>query len=151
MMNEQEYMQSRVDDQIQWYGARSAQAQRAYRLLQVFQIAGAAMVPFLSSYADRLSFIPVALGALGVLLALAGGLLALYQFHERWVEYRSTCEALKKEKYLYLTRSDPYDADSPFQLFVRRVEGLISRETATWAKANRPAKAQKAAASDSQA
>jgi hypothetical protein len=145
-MNEQEYLQSRVDHQIKWYEAKSAKAQRSYKTLQIFQIAGAAFIPFLSSYSDRLAYVPAVLGILGVLLALAGGLLALYQFHERWVEYRATCEALKQEKYLFLTRTEPYDGENALRVFVKRVEGLISHETTTWAQ--NTAKTQEAAAQD---
>jgi hypothetical protein len=147
-MNEQEYLQSRVDTQIHWYDAKSLRAQRAYKRLQVFQIAGAALVPFLAGYASQSTYIPVVLGALGVLLAMAGGFLALYQFQERWLEYRATCESLKQEKYLFLTRTEPYDAENPFQLFVKQAESLISRENSNWAQSVRAAKAQEATDSE---
>jgi len=38
----------------------------------------------------------------------AGGTQHLYQFHEHWVVYRSTAEALKHERYLHLAEATPY-------------------------------------------
>lgn len=32
----------------------------------------------------------------------------LYQLQEDWISYRSTAEALKHERYLYLARAGPY-------------------------------------------
>jgi hypothetical protein len=147
-VNEQEYLKSRVDDQIDWYNAKSLSAHRAYKSLQIFQIAGAALVPFLASYAGSVASIPIVLGVLGVLLAVAGGLLALFQYQERWIEYRTTCESLKQERYLFLTRTEPYNGENSLQTFVKQVEGLISRETSAWAQTARTVKAPEAAASD---
>jgi hypothetical protein len=148
VVNEQEYLQSRVDAQINWYDAKSAQAQRAYKRLQVFQIVGAALVPFLAGYTGSSAFIQVVLGFLGVLLAVAGGLLGLYQFQERWLEYRTTTESLKHEKYLFLTRTEPYDGPHPLQFLVQRVESLISRESGSWSKNMRAGKAREATSLD---
>jgi hypothetical protein len=49
------------------------------------------------------------------------------------VSYRSTCEWLEHEKYLYLAGAGPYaDATNPARLLATRVEGLISQEHASW-------------------
>ena len=45
-----------------------------------------------------------------------------------FVAYRTTCESLRHEKYLYLTCSEPYNIKEPFSLLVNRVETLISKE-----------------------
>jgi hypothetical protein len=48
--------------------------------------------------------------------------------------YRSTCEALKHERYLYLAKAGPYAAATePRVLLAERVEGLVSQEHAKWA------------------
>jgi hypothetical protein len=43
-----------------------------------------------------------------------------------------TCEALKHEKYLFLTGAEPYNAGEPFPLFVKNAENLMSREQQGW-------------------
>jgi hypothetical protein len=42
---------------------------------------------------------------LGVLITVLEGLLHLNQYQQNWINYRSTCEALKHEKYIYLGKA----------------------------------------------
>lgn len=74
-------------------------------------------------------------GLIGVGIAIITASLGLYQFEQNWIEYRTTCESLKKEKYLFLTKTEPYDAvDENLALLVRRVEMLVSKENTNWAQ-----------------
>jgi hypothetical protein len=57
----------------------------------------------------------------------------LYQLQEHWISYRSTAEALKHERYLYLARAGPYVGEDWHRLLAERIEGLISQEHAKWA------------------
>ena len=66
-------------------------------------------------------------------------MLGLFQYQELWTGYRTTCEALKQEKYLFLTRTEPYDEIEPFPLFVQRIENLISTEHSNWIQRMRAA------------
>jgi len=70
----------------------------------------------------------------GAIIAIVSGVLGLYKFQENWLEFRTTAESLKHEKYLYLTNSEPYNADEPLNLLVSRVETLISKENTNWAQ-----------------
>ena len=56
------------------------------------------------------------------------------RWHEEWIEYRFTCEALKRHKILYLTNSDPYDNTQEIngKLLVSNVEAIISSENKQW-------------------
>ena len=72
--------------------------------------------------------------AMGVAVALITGLVTLYRFQENWIEYRTTAETLKHEKYLYLTRSAPYDGDNAFHRLVVTIESTISKETTAWSQ-----------------
>jgi hypothetical protein len=71
---------------------------------------------------------------MGVAVALITGLVTLYRFQENWIEYRTTAEALKHQKYRYLTRSAPYDGDNAFHLLVGTIESTISKETTAWSQ-----------------
>jgi hypothetical protein len=44
-------------------------------------------------------------GGLVAVIVVLEGAQHLYQFHEQWITYRSTAEALKHERYLYLASS----------------------------------------------
>ena len=74
--------------------------------------------------------------ALGIIIVLAEGLQQLNQFQANWIAYRSTCEALKHEKYLYLAQAGPYESTGrPVALLAERIEGLVSQEHAKWVSA----------------
>ena len=136
-MNQEEYLAERLDGQIDWYDRKSQWNQRWFKRLQVFQLVAAATIPFMSGYIDHeeLGFcIKFIVGFTGVLIAGAGAVVGLYKFQGNWLEYRTTCESLRHEKYLFLTKTEPYDADKPFDLLVKRVESQISKENINWSQ-----------------
>ena len=45
-----------------------------------------------------------------------------------WIEYRARAESLRKEKFLFLAQTEPYDKDDAFDLLVQRVEALLSNK-----------------------
>lgn len=134
-MNEEQFLKERVDDQINWYDKKSQFNQRWYKCLRVGEIVAAAAIPFLAGYmSDKTPAIQVVVGCLGFAIVIIAGVVALYQFQENWVEYRTTCESLLHEKYLFLTQTEPYNVDNPFPLFVQRVESLVSTENTKWSQ-----------------
>ena len=133
-MNQDEYIQNRVDRQIDWYNRKSENNQQWFRLLRIVEIVAAAAIPLLAAYADTITPIKLIVNGLGLLIAVITGVLDVYQFQELWTDYRTTYEALKQEKYLFLTRTPPYDQGDPFPLFVQRIENTISKEHANWSQ-----------------
>lgn len=133
----------RLEDQIRWYDAKSTRNQCWFKWLRVLIVVAAACVPLLSlEWVPRL--VPAGLGALIVVLE---ALQQINQFHANWIAYRSTCEALKHEKFLFLGGAAHYaSAAFPEKLLAERIESLVSQEHAQWAstqeKAALPAKGQ---------
>jgi hypothetical protein len=122
----------RLEDQINWYDRKSRSNMRWYKRLKISEIASAAVIPFLA--ASNIPHAVFATGILGVLVTLFEGTLQLNQYHENWIRYRSTCESLKHEKYIYLASAGPYpNVENPRALLAERVESLISQEHAKWA------------------
>ena len=71
---------------------------------------------------------------LGVLITILEGALHLNQYQENWIAYRSTCESLKHEKYVYIAKASPYAGVADARaLLAERVESLVSQEHAKWA------------------
>ena len=133
-MNKEEYLEQRVDDQINWYDKKSLNSQKRFKRLRIIELVCAALIPLLAGYADKLTGIQYAIGILGFLVAIITGLLGLSRYQENWIEYRTTCESLKHEKYLFLTQSTPYNSADSFQLFVNQIEKLISTENSKWSQ-----------------
>lgn len=132
-MNAEQYLKSRLDDQIEWYDNKSIHAQNVYKRLQSTEIILAACIPFFSGYVTTHWLIPFTIALLGALVVVVTSITRLGNYHENWLQYRSTCELLKHEKYLYLTSTNPYK-EKNFQLLVERVESIISSENVNWSQ-----------------
>jgi len=146
MISPEDYVEQRVNDQIGWYDRRSIANKRWFKRLRFAEIVVAATIPFLSGFADKSLAIKIAIGAMGVFVAVIASLLGLLQLQVHWIEYRATAESLKREKFLFLTQTDPYNKDDAFHLLVQRVEALLSKENTDWLQSMiKPAKAEKPA------
>ena len=133
-MNKEEYLNSRLDSQIDWYDQKSSWHQGWFKKLRLLEILAAALIPFLTGYiTDQTPDMKLIVGGLGVLIAVVSGVVVLFKFQEHWLQYRTTAESLKHHKYLYLTKTSPYDKEGAFNLLVEMVEGLISKENSSWA------------------
>jgi hypothetical protein len=122
----------RLEDQIGWYDRKSMINLRYFKRIKMVEIAAAAIIPFLSALG--LPQIMWVTGGLGVLITVLEGMLHLNQYQQNWIAYRSTCESLKHEKYVYLGKAAPYaSAVDPHALLAERIESLVSQEHAKWA------------------
>jgi hypothetical protein len=128
-----QYIQERLDDQLKYYSKAANNAKRKYQNIKVAEIAFAAMIPFLSALItpDRM-YVKFIVGVLGVFVTLFSGMLMLYKYHEEWVNYRSTEEALKSEKYLFLAQSGPYKNGANAADFIERIESILGNENQKW-------------------
>jgi hypothetical protein len=122
-------VQERLESQINWYDRRSGYNQRMFKSLKAATILISVSIPLCAAFGTA-----IITGTLGATIALLEGLQQLNQYHQNWISYRSTAEALKHEKYLFLSAAGPYSsADSPKTLLAERVESLVSQEHAKWA------------------
>lgn len=133
-MTPEEYIKKRVIDQINWYDSKSQSSQRWFKWLRGLEIVFSGAIPLFAGFGKGDPWSILVVGILGAAVAILASLLSLNQFQENWIEYRTTCESLKHEKYLFLTKSEPYDDTDPFDLFVQRIESLISKENSGWSQ-----------------
>lgn len=132
-MNEKDYLEQRVDDQINWYNKKSVANKKGYRICQLILIAMAALVTLSGMFVQKdYPWIQYAVPVFGAIIAIVTGILALVKYQDNWLSYRMTNEALKHEKYLFLTKSEPYNSGEAFQLFVKHCEATIAKENTTW-------------------
>jgi len=123
----------RLEQQIKWYDDKSLSNQHTFRTFKVVEIISAALIPFLPALPIPSPQSTWVTGGLGVLITVIEGLLQLNKYQENWISYRSTCEALKHEKYLYAGNASPYaGAQDAHAMLAERVESLVSQEHAKW-------------------
>jgi hypothetical protein len=125
------YLDERYLDQIRWYSSRSTRNKNFYSFFQWTVIVLSAVLPVLISVVtDGYKWVPL---VISVLLAIGTGALRTFKFQEIWINYRTISETLKKEKHFYDANLDEYsNASDKEQVFVNRVENLISRENSLW-------------------
>jgi hypothetical protein len=139
-MDEKDYIEQRLVDQMDWYDKKSMWNQNWHKRLKVTEIGIAASIPFwvgamelvgeASAWSDLFK---VVVALLGVLIAVVSGVPGIYKFQENWMTYRTTCEMLKHEKFFYETECGPYkEVTDKLCLLVQRVEMLISQENTNW-------------------
>jgi hypothetical protein len=121
---------ARLQDQITWYDKKSALNQSRFKLLKICQIVTAAAIPVAAGVSAPAWLV----GGAGALIVVLEGLQQLEQYQQNWTSYRSTCERLKHEQFLFLSGAGPYaDVPDPEAVLAERVESLVSQEHAAWA------------------
>lgn len=130
---------ARLEDQLEWYSRKSSAAQRAFTRAKVVEIVIAAAVPVVAGVGGSTLLI----ATLGAAVVVLEAVQQLYQWQTNWVLYRSTAEALKHEKYLFLSSAGPYACGDRLRVLAERIEGLISQEHATWTQGREPADQQR--------
>jgi hypothetical protein len=133
-MEQDNYLNERLEKQIEWYEIKSKYNQTWFKSLRIIEILSAAVIPFVAGYSESIPYSQIIIGSLGVIIAICAGLSSLNKYQENWLTYRTTCETLKHEKYLFLTECKPYQEEDAFKLFVGRVESLISKENSQWSR-----------------
>ena len=131
-MDNSEYIKNRVDNQINWMELKSKSNQQRYKILKIVEIVSAAAIPFLVGFHNIHNIFPILTGLLGVLIVLLNGIQQLYKYQENWLIYRTTIEALHREKMLFENRAGNYTDENAFQRFVENVEGLLANENKIW-------------------
>ena len=97
-MTPEEYLKTRVDQQIDWYSAKSQSNQRWFKVLRLIEIAFATASPVLvSQIATDTPVLKIIVGSIGVCVAVIAGIVSLYKFQENWIEYRAAAETLKRK------------------------------------------------------
>lgn len=137
-MPEADITLDRLEDQIGWYDRKSKYSQQMFKMLKTATITISVAIPLWAAFAAYRNIdgklVALITGAVGSTIALLEAMQQLNQYQQQWITYRSTAEALKHEKFLYLALAGPYgSAEHPKTLLAERVESLVSQEHAKWA------------------
>jgi hypothetical protein len=133
----EDYLKTRVNDQISWYERKSALNKNYYKRLQVVAIVCGAAIPVLTVFEGPavVAFIRPLIAVLGSAVAVISATINLYKFSDNWVKYRTAAQLLTREKNLFLTQTAPYAAENAsqaFKLFVQNCEAIMAAENSEW-------------------
>lgn len=134
-----EQLSKRLAHELYTYANRAVFYKKIYYILTFATIICPALILVTNVFSTNLISIPaVIVGALSSLSSIAAGILAAANIRDNWLTYRSNCELLKEEVFLYTTASIPYDNKDPLvneKLFIEKVFTLYHNEYSMW-KAN---------------
>lgn len=139
----QKYLKDRYYDQINWYDKKAVANQSTYHRYQWLLIILSGLTPVLILLEQREIFpdswwLPL---LSSVVVAVATSALKIFKYQETWINYRTTCETLRKEIYYYDAGAEDYrEGVDKEALFIERVESLISRENTLWLAAQKQSK-----------
>jgi|WetSurMetagenome_2_1015567.scaffolds.fasta_scaffold858746_1 hypothetical protein len=130
-MNDKEfndYRENRYYAEIGWYNQKALKYKILFYSFQIAVIVTSALTPILAIL--ELKWITAIIAAI---VAILTSLLQFLKLQENWINYRTTCETLRKEEYYFnASLSDYKEVKNKEELFVERVEALISRENTLW-------------------
>lgn len=127
-----EYIDSRVDNQINWLSRKSAKNRTLYHSTSLIQILASATIVVLVGLDESEQWTTWTISFLSLLVVVFTSLNNILRFQEKWISYRSTSEKLKAHKFLFLTKSKPYHNKSAFLDFVENVESILAEENESW-------------------
>ena len=132
-MNQEEYIDLRLEDQINWYSKKSAVNQKKHKFWQVVKILTALMITVLTIWiVNGVDWLKYLIGILGAFIVFIESFISIFNYKELWITYRLSSERLQREKLLFLTKTNPYNSEESFDLLVRRCEGIMQEENKGW-------------------
>ena len=137
-IDSEEYVKVRLKDQIDWYSDKSTKNKNLYYLSQGTVLFLAASIPVLACFSHLHIHIAIIIGIIGALIVCIEGISKMCKYHENWIQYRYVSELLKHEHYLFITKTEPYDAqnENRYNLLVEKSERIISSENINWVGIN---------------
>jgi len=125
------YRDGRYATILNYYDTKAIWNKRLYYACSVYVLVGSGIIgPIVllcKTYGQTLA--AILSSSVAVIAAISG----LFRFHESWLSFRSTWDALNHEIHWHDAKVGPYAGkEVPNRFFVEQVESLISREGAEW-------------------
>jgi Protein of unknown function (DUF4231) len=99
-----------------------------YQNLRVLTMVLAAAIPVVGAFGGPAEVTAV----LGAAIVIVEGLQQLFQFHDRWIDYRKTWNELDQERRLHQLRAGPYASGNPDKVLGERMTVILAAENSDW-------------------
>jgi len=134
LINADQYIHERVDDQLTWLGRASQRNKSHYMNGRILEILLGTFITISAPLLGTVDYGPQIIAIAGGGVAITGAISALTKNQENWLRYRSLAENIKREKFLFITGTPPYDGMDSYPQLVQTVENLMLDERSTWSK-----------------
>jgi hypothetical protein len=127
----EERMKERFFKELAYYEKKSGKNKNLFYAFQIIVILFSVLTPLLLAYNNQLLewAAIITSGVVTIFTALLGA----FKFQENWINYRTVAESLKKEMTYYTAKLCDYEnSPDPEQLFLLKIENLISKEHTSW-------------------
>lgn len=137
------YINNRVLEQIDWYDKKSSKNQFYYKVYMIVSIILSAFIPIFTLLADA-SFgiiIKIIITTISSAITAISAIMALYNFRELWIQYRSNCEILKSVLHRFFTKCGEFsnvEGSKSYETLVMSCEEYLTKEFQTWVASNTP-------------
>lgn len=137
-MDAERFATERYEDQRRWYSDKATHYKQIAHRVSVAIVVMSVLLPVTTSslpcdWSYRWISVVLSLG-----IGLATGLAGIFRWRELWITYRATEESLKREHSFYVARVKEYgETEQPVQLFVERMEEILSGEHLKWVAAEK--------------
>ena len=130
--NPQNYIDTRLKGQLDWYRTKAAKAKRRFTVLASVQFGMTAAVPVLNAIgAHDPRFIYLASFCAAV-AAVSMGFLALGSHQQNWLRYRQAASSLETIFWLFTNGAAPFNGPDRARLLVERAEDVMAQESGQW-------------------
>lgn len=132
------YLEERYNGELSYYNKKSSHNKKWNQRFQISIIVLSAITPVLALLDKQIFNIETKFltTVVASLVAIASSIGKFMKYEENWVNYRSVCESLTREKYLMEAGISEYarcaDNESRYKLFVERAESIMSKESGLW-------------------
>lgn len=137
------YIEERVVGQIKWYDKKSSKNQFWYKLFMIISIVTSGLIPVLTLMLD-LPFgfiIKIVISALSSTVTAISAIIALYNYRELWVQYRTNCEMLKSILHRFFMKNGEFlnvEAEDAYNILTISCENYITKEFRAWGSITMP-------------
>jgi Protein of unknown function (DUF4231) len=143
---QREFLIARWLKYVEWWDSRASLAKSKYHGLRAAVVVGSALTPAIVGLRELQPdeygvLFSVASVIVALIIAVCGGLEALFNYGDIWRHKRDAAEILKSEGFLYFELADRYRDKthaSAFVDFAERVEQLIQQEIEAYIAVNKP-------------
>jgi hypothetical protein len=125
----QKYISEDFNKALGFYDRRACSSKRLYRISSIYLIVASAILTPLVSFAPDTLIWRIILASITATVGIITGILSHFKSQENWLSYRSSWDALERERRWYETGTGPYkNVVEKEILFVERVENIRSKE-----------------------